>query len=59
MWVRAYRTGLMEIIANTNNGVERQNKDLKYEYLKRYKDNSLSGMITVLIEQFLPDKFRR
>ena len=49
----------MEIIGNTNNGVERQNKDLKHEYLKKYKDNSLSGMITVLIEQFLPDKFRR
>ena len=59
MWFRAYRTGLMEIIVNTNNGVERQNKDLKREYLKQYKDNSLSGMITVLIEQFLPDKFRR
>ena len=59
MWVRAYRTGLMEIIVNTNNGDERQNKDLKHEYLKQYKDNSLSGMITVLIEQFLPDKFRR
>ena len=59
MWVRKYRTGLMEIIGNTNNGVERQNKDLKHEYLKKYKDNSLSGMITVLIEQFLPDKFRR
>ena len=59
MSVRAYRTGLMEIIVNTNNGVERQSKDLKHEYLKQYKDNNLNGMITVLIEQFLPDKFRR
>ena len=59
MWARAYRTGLMEIIVNTNNGVGKQNKDLKHEYLKQYKDNSLSGMITVLIEQFLLDKFRR
>ena len=33
---------------HTNKGVERKNKD-----------KSLSGMITVLIEQFLPDKEKR
>ena len=49
----------MEIVVDTNNGVERQNKDFKYEYLKQFKDNTLSGMLTVLIEQFLPDKYRR
>ena len=53
MWVRAYRTGLMETKA------ERQNKDLKNEYLNQYKDNSLRGMITVVIVHFLPDKFRK
>ena len=41
---------------NTNNGVERKNKDFKYEFLKPYKDNSLSGIVTVRIEQFLPAK---
>ena len=30
------------------------NKDLKHEFLKPYKDNSLSGMVTVVIDQFLP-----
>ena len=49
----------MEIVFDTNNGVERQNKDFKYEYLKQFKDNTLSGMLTVLIEQFLPDKYKR
>ena len=49
----------MEIVVDTNNGVERQNKDFKYEYLKQFKDNTLSGMLTVLIEQFLPDKYKR
>ena len=49
----------MEIDVDTNNGVERQNKDFKYEYLKQFKDNTLSGMLTVLIEQFLPDKYKR
>ena len=49
----------MEIVFDTNNGVERQNKDFKYEYLKQFKDNTLSGILTVLIEQFLPDKYKR
>ena len=50
---------MSNIMVNTNNGVERQNKDLKCEYLKQCKDNSLSEMIAVFIEQFLPDKFKR
>ena len=49
----------MEIVVHTNNGVERHNKDFKYEYLRQFKDNTLSGMLTVLIEQFLPDKYKR
>ena len=49
----------MEIVVDTNNGVERQNKDFKYECLKQFKGNTLSGMLTVLIEQFLPDKYKR
>ena len=58
-WVKAIRNGLMEIVVDTNNGVERQNKDFKYEYLKQFKDNTLSGILTVLTEQFLPDKYKR
>ena len=49
----------MGIFVDTNNGVERQNKDFKYEYLKQFKDNTLSGMLTVLTEQFLPDIYQR
>ena len=49
----------METVVDTNNGVEHQNKDFENEYLKQFKDNSLSGMLTVLIEQFLPDKYKR
>ena len=48
---------------NTNNGVERQNKLFKYSYLKikkkSHKNNSLSVMLTVLIEDFLPDNYSR
>ena len=46
-------------MVNANNGVECQNKDFKNEFLKDFKDKSLSGMVTVLVDQFLPDKYRR
>ena len=49
----------METVVDTNNGVEHQNKDFENEYLKQFKDNSLGGMLTVLIEQFLPGKYKR
>ena len=49
----------MGVVVDTKNGEERQNKDFKYEYLKQFKDNTLSDMLTVLIEQFLPDKYKR
>ena len=49
----------METVVSTNNGVEHQNKDFKYEYLKQFKDNTLGGMFTVLIEHFFPDKWKR
>ena len=58
-WVKAYRTGKLEVVVNTNNGVERKNRDFKYEYLRQYKDNTLSGMIHVLVTQFLPDTYDR
>ena len=59
LWVCAFRHGLIELTVNTNNGVERKSKDFKHELLKPYKDNSLNGMVTVLIEQFLPAKENR
>jgi len=49
----------MEISVNTNNGVERKNRDLKYGYLSKYRDKSLSGMVTVVVEQSLPQKYKR
>ena len=42
----------MKISVNTDNGVDRKNR----EYLSQYADKSLSEMLTVLFEQFLPDK---
>ena len=58
-WVKAFRFGLLEIVVNTNNGVERKNRKFKYDFLKQYKDNALIGMITVLVEQLMPDTYSR
>ena len=44
---------------NTNNGIERQNRSFKYDFLAKQRDTSLSGMLTVLVTQFLPSSFRR
>ena len=39
----------------TNNGIEAQNKSLKYKFLPR-KPLSLSRVATVIIEEFLPEQ---
>ena len=41
------------INCNTNNGVKRQNKSFKYEYLQKHLSSLLTGMLTILIEDFL------
>ncbi|CAH3018889.1 unnamed protein product, partial [Porites evermanni] len=62
--IQNYASGLeisegFNVRVNTNNGVERQNKLFKYSYLKSHKNNSLTVMLTVLIEDFLPDNYSR
>ena len=52
MWVWAFRKGIMKVSVNTNNGVERKNRDFKYQYLHKFKDKSLSRMITVLVKKY-------
>lgn len=54
-----YRQDRFMVNINTNNGIERQNESLKYQYLKDRRSNSLAGLITILIEEFLTDKYRR
>jgi len=43
---------------DTNNGTESQNKVLKYSYMPRKKNTSLSSIAATLIENFLPDSYR-
>nr|XP_047137883.1 uncharacterized protein LOC124814333 [Hydra vulgaris] len=57
-WVWAYCQNRLLVNLNTNNGVERQNKSFKYFYLQRFKNYSLTGMLTILIEEFFIDKYQ-
>ena len=44
---------------NTNNGLERKNRDFKDGFLKQLKAKSFSGMLTALIDQFLSETHDR
>lgn len=44
---------------DTNNGVEAMNKTLKYNYLPKGKNITLSQLVSVLIDQFLPQLFHK
>lgn len=55
LWARAYRDQTYHAAINTTNGVESQNKLLKYSYLPRRKNITLSHLATVLYEEFVPE----
>ena len=44
---------------DTNNGVEAMNKTLKYNYLPRGKSVTLSYLVTIIVEEFLPESFMK
>ena len=59
-WARAFRDDEYHATVNTNNGVEAFNRVLKYSFLPRQKKAiSLSGLITVLVEAFLPESYQK
>ena len=57
--MKCFREGILKVTVNTNNGVERKNKDFKYEFLSQHRNNTLIGMVVVLVEQFLPEIYSR
>ncbi|XP_054272917.1 uncharacterized protein LOC128993182 [Macrosteles quadrilineatus] len=54
-WAIAYKPDDMYV--NTNNGVERLNKELKYNYLTGLRSCTLSEMISVILKEFLPERY--
>ncbi len=58
-WARAYRDDSYHVAVDTNNGVEAMNKTLKYNYLPKGKNITLSHLVTILVEEFLPEAFHK
>lgn len=58
-WVWAYRKDRLLVNVNTNNGPERQNLGFKSEYLVGRCNSSLSTMLSILLEEFLPESYDR
>lgn len=56
MWVKFYRLQC-DALLTTNNGVEAQNKLPKKFYLKNSNGSkSLRGLLTILLQKFLPER---
>ena len=58
-WARAYRDDKFHAAVDTNNGVEAMNKTLKYNYLPRGKNITVSQLVVTLTEEFLPEMLRK
>ena len=58
-WAWAFRDNEYHCAVDTNNGVEAQNKLLKYSYLPNRKNITLSSLVSHIIESFLPDRYQK
>ncbi|XP_047127557.2 uncharacterized protein LOC124808480 [Hydra vulgaris] len=56
-WVSAFRQHRHLQNVNTNNGTERQNQSFKYSFLERRKSSSLTAMLSICIDEFLPHNY--
>ena len=56
-WAHCYRDSSYHAAVETNNGIEAQNKALKYKFLSR-KSVSLSCIATIILERFLLEQHR-
>ena len=57
-WAQIFRKQQAVNIVNTNNGVESQNRHFKYNYLPRAINKSIYGVVTTMVESFLPDSYQ-
>ncbi|XP_057297349.1 uncharacterized protein LOC130627119 [Hydractinia symbiolongicarpus] len=52
-WALAFRPDDL-MLCNTNNGTERLNEDIKYDELEGYRSCTLSELLKIIVESFLP-----
>ena len=58
-WAHAYSDLSFHRAVDTNNDTEALNKVLKYGYLPKRRSLTLSQIVTLLLEQFLPDCYQK
>ena len=49
-WARAFRDDFYHRCVDTNNGVEAQNRVLKYTYLRHCSQSSLSQIVKIIVQ---------
>ena len=59
LWARAFRDQTYHAAINTTNGVESQNKLLKHSYLPRKKNLTLSQLVIILYDEFIPESYHK
>ena len=47
------------MMVNINNGTERLNEDLKYDELVEYKNCTLSDLLNVVIDRYIPKLYEK
>ena len=47
------------MMVSTNNGTERLNEDLKHDELVEYKNCTLSDLLNVVIDRFIPKLYEK
>eukprot|EP00794_Sanderia_malayensis_P004285 gene4285-4854_t len=58
-WVWAFRANSFQVLIKTNNGIERQNKLLKHNYLRKKRRSTITQLCTILVEEFFPDSYKK
>jgi len=58
-WVRYCINPLLHGMVSTTNGVERQHRRLKENYMTEYSSGSLIDLVTTIVQQFVPDSERK
>ena len=59
LWARAFHDQTYHAAINTTNGVESQNMLLKYSYLPRKKNLTLSQLVIILYDEFIPESHHK
>lgn len=53
-WVRCFQSEFIHIVVSTTNGIERLHEQLKYSFLSDRSTGSMTDIVTVITQDFIP-----